>query len=159
MSETPVEGHDYFSDYLEWSQTWFKTNLKSIMSSGFVYVLSRVNPYRPAGRPQKHLFGYAVDDATFEATHAFVMTYSSAIEDIIVNPVFMNVGVDFNKTLLAGARAYYSRMFSEYLFSETPDYIVPAIHGISAVLGDYVGEYVGKMLEGKTTEPPPVPIT
>ena len=151
LEEEATSGADFLSSYLEYSKTFFKTNLKSILASGGVYALSRFNPYKRAPK-RRYFLGYPIDEAIFEAIYSMSITYSNTVEEIFIAPIFMNLNLT-NKAMVSGLKALYSRMITEVLFEPYPDYTIGAIYFISAAGADFASEILAeKAGEGAATE-------
>ena len=143
-TETPVSGAEFYTDYLTFGQDWIKANLKMVISSGVIFALNKVNPYKKKSYDQKYLLTYPIDQDTYEAVFSFVAGYSSAVEDLVVAPVLKTTNLT-DASLVAGLRGFYSRMAMELLFNPKPDYMAGVLHFV----GNYTGSYLATMLREK----------
>ena len=151
LENQATSGFDFLTNYVTFVQTFAKTNMKSIITSSLVWGIQKVNPYKKY-KPDKYVAGYTISPDVYEAVNSLLTTYSDALNDILLSPVFLNLPME-NKLVASGVKGAISRMVMELLFNSDPDYSLAVVYFVSHAGGEALTDII---MEKMTTTAPPV---
>ena len=151
LEDQATSGFDFLTNYVSFVQTFAKTNMKSIITSSMVWGIQTINPYKKQ-RQERYVAGYRISPEIYEGINSLLTTYSDALNDILLSPIFLNLPME-NKLVASGIKGAVSRMVMELLFNQDPDYSLAVVYFTAHAGGEFVSDMI---MEKMTTTPPPI---